>query len=729
MPLVSGASPVVLIYTLAHLFAAALTIGLAAYVARNHWAKSIGRAFTGMVGAASIWIVGSLARLFVTHLDAFIWLTVFKYIGIGAAPVCYLLFALIYDGQSQWVTRRSVSVLFVVPGMTLIVAGTTRTHGLFYSEFSTTTVDSVSVISIANVGPWYWVFLFYGWALVAIASALLVHAGFKRSRLYRLQVALLIPAVAISWAANIAYAVFSWPHPALDPTPLGFAATSALLALGVFSTGLVDVAPAARSVVLDAIEDGVIVLDDSDRVVDVNDAARSLIEGGVAIGDSVADLFSQNIAGAETTGTTTIELTVDSHRRFYRCRQLPVGPEGTHGSVVVLTDMTAEKESQQQLDLARERLRQIVDLVPDPLFVKTLDDEVVLSNEANAELHGMTPAEIEGKRERAIEADVENIENFDRYRQREREVIETGDPTTFEEELMCPDGETTVFKTTRIPFETVQRDEDAVLVYARDVTDLKEYERELEATKERLEQANEELETLNRILRHDIRNDVAVQSRLGRKLQTHVDEDGKEHLEQLLDRSEHIADITTGLRTLMQTMLDDRRELTAIRLDTVLAAEIENISAASEDATVRVSGPIPQVSVRADQMLSSVFQNILDNAIQHNDTATPEVAVSAQEREDDVVVRIADNGPGVPADVADELFDKAHKGLESSGTGIGLYLVSKLLDRYGGDIRLGSKTPRADEERTARAKRTAVDTQPQATELTGAVFVVTLPKV
>jgi signal transduction histidine kinase len=165
-----------------------------------------------------------------------------------------------------------------------------------------------------------------------------------------------------------------------------------------------------------------------------------------------------------------------------------------------------------------------------------------------------------------------------------------------------------------------------------------------------------------------------------------------------------------------------------VRVDTVLEAEVENVSAASEAATVSVSDGISQVSVQADRLFSSVFQNILGNAITHNDTDRPKVSVSVQERAEDVVVRIADNGPGIPADVADELFGRGESGLESKGTGIGLYLVTKLLDRYGGGVRVGANTPRAADPGTVGAERNAADNQPQATELGGAVFVVTLPK-
>jgi signal transduction histidine kinase len=143
--------------------------------------------------------------------------------------------------------------------------------------------------------------------------------------------------------------------------------------------------------------------------------------------------------------------------------------------------------------------------------------------------------------------------------------------------------------------------------------------------------------------------------------------------------------------------------------------------------------PIPQMSVQANSMLGSIFRNLLKNAIQHNDKETPKAAVSATDRDDTVVVRIADNGPGIPDSRKDTVFGKGEKGLDSQGTGIGLYLVETLIENYGGDIwiedrenrRLPGEQPEVDdgaEEPTTDTRSTADD------EREGAVFVVELPK-
>jgi signal transduction histidine kinase len=132
----------------------------------------------------------------------------------------------------------------------------------------------------------------------------------------------------------------------------------------------------------------------------------------------------------------------------------------------------------------------------------------------------------------------------------------------------------------------------------------------------------------------------------------------------------------------------------------VLEDVLDEIRSTRAEAVVTVEGSIPRETVLANEMLDSVVRNVLKNAIQHNDEDVPAVTASATARRagegerqgDAVVVRIADNGP-VPDGQKASIFGKGEKGLESAGTGIGLYLVRTLVDTYGGDVRVEDSDP------------------------------------
>ena len=215
----------------------------------------------------------------------------------------------------------------------------------------------------------------------------------------------------------------------------------------------------------------------------------------------------------------------------------------------------------------------------------------------------------------------------------------------------------------------------------------------------------QELELLSRVVRHDIRNDMAIVLGWAEMLDDHVTVDGEEYLQKILDSGEHVVELTEVARDYAERVVSKGDvTLEPVSLRPVLETELSLREESFPAAEFVLATPLPDVEVAADSMLSSVFRNLLNNAVQHNDKDSPRVEVSCEVRDDDVEIRIADNGPGIPDDKKQFVFGKGERGLGSPGTGIGLYLVRTLVTQYGGDI-------------------WAEDNEP-----TGTVFVVELPR-
>jgi PAS domain S-box-containing protein len=347
----------------------------------------------------------------------------------------------------------------------------------------------------------------------------------------------------------------------------------------------------------------------------------------------------------------------------------------------IQTDITEHKQSEQALAQARERLRQIIDLIPDPLYVKNRDDEVVLSNVANAELHGLTREEIEGSREREVEADVENIENFDTYRQRELAVMETGEAMTFEEALTDPAGEDHVFRTTRIPFTAAGNDEDAVLGYARDVTPLKEYEQELEATKRDLEDTNRKLDQFAGIVSHDLRNPLSVI--LGYAEDMDVDDDTQSKVDAIRRSATRMEDMIEDLLVLSR-LGQEIEDTETVSLRSVVEESWENVRHSGSSLELDVPR---SVTLDADRdRLLNVFENLFRNAAEHNEPPVT-IHVGVIEGETDSDERpvagffVADDGTGIPDATAGDIFEHGYT-TNRDGTGFGLSIVEAVVDAH-----------------------------------------------
>ncbi|ESP89761.1 PAS domain S-box [Candidatus Halobonum tyrrellensis G22] len=196
----------------------------------------------------------------------------------------------------------------------------------------------------------------------------------------------------------------------------------------------------------------------------------------------------------------------------------------------------------------------------------------------------------------------------------------------------------------------------------------------------------QEWEVLNRIVRHDIRNDMAVILGWAEMLDGYVTPEGEEYLRKILTSGEHVVELTAIARDYVETLSTDG----AVAVEpTSLRSVVETELSLQEESFPRAEfqwDDLPDVAVAANGMLGSVFRNLLANAVRHNDHDTPTVRVRCDVSDDDVVVRVADNGPGVPDSRTEEVFGRGQHGLDSSGTGIGLYLVETLVDQYGGEV-------------------------------------------
>jgi len=204
------------------------------------------------------------------------------------------------------------------------------------------------------------------------------------------------------------------------------------------------------------------------------------------------------------------------------------------------------------------------------------------------------------------------------------------------------------------------------------------------------------LEFVNRTLRHDTLGDLSLlQARLG-MLDREVDfedDSHEEHLTVALDRVEEMEAFVRTMRTYMQSVLDDEHTLEAVALAPLVEKHVRTTRQAYPDVEVEYSD-IPSVAVKGDELLDRVFVNLLSNAIDHNDASPPRIHIDGHRQGDMVVVRVADNGPGITAERRESIFERGERGTDSDGSGFGLYLVKDVVENYGGEVRIRDNEPR-----------------------------------
>jgi signal transduction histidine kinase len=210
------------------------------------------------------------------------------------------------------------------------------------------------------------------------------------------------------------------------------------------------------------------------------------------------------------------------------------------------------------------------------------------------------------------------------------------------------------------------------------------------------EDARKQRDTLlfvNELLRHNVLNGMQVILANTERLEAHVDDEAAERLLEVNeDRSETIVDLIQNVRALVRSVSGEF-ELLEVNLTPVLREEVASLRQSNPEATVELDVQT-DVTVRADELLSAAFENVIRNAIDHNDRDDPEVRVTVEAVDGRALVRIADDGPGIPDQWKTEYFNAGEQGPESIGQGLGLYLVDVLVERYGGEVYIEDNHPR-----------------------------------
>ncbi|WP_050048762.1 sensor histidine kinase [Halanaeroarchaeum sulfurireducens] len=220
-----------------------------------------------------------------------------------------------------------------------------------------------------------------------------------------------------------------------------------------------------------------------------------------------------------------------------------------------------------------------------------------------------------------------------------------------------------------------------------DITQRKEYAAEVE-------RHNEQLTLLNRIVRHDIRNDMTLALGLLETIEEDVPDEIRREFEQVRTAAEHVVTTTEDIQSVISVLGGEEGSLddATVSLQTIVSREVDSARSRHGDAEIAVDS-IPDVAVRGNELLSSVIANLVENAIEHSDRETPHVWIDTSVDEETVSLTVADDGPGVPDAIKEELFESGVT-TDESGLGLGLYIVATLVDTFDGDVTVEDNDPR-----------------------------------
>ncbi|MDD5765631.1 MAG: histidine kinase N-terminal 7TM domain-containing protein [Candidatus Marinimicrobia bacterium] len=311
-----------------------------------------------------------------------------SYLGTATSALFYFLFALDYYRDHQTIPLKTVFVLSLFPILAIFMAFTNSWHHLLWTNLQ---IQTDTNIGIYEHGVFFWFFIFYEYILLMSGFILLIKSSFRYNTFYSSQNLVLILASLLPMSGNVMYVFGLNPIPGLDWTPVAFLIMGIILAWGILRLKIFKLVPIARTLLVEKMIDGVILLDIKNQIVNINPACLEIFQRKFkeVIGQNFNQLFLpitevDNFLLAEKNAQIEIELDdIESHHKFeLRLSIIRDRFDKIIGKILVLRDITEQKKIQEEreklvrkLQEAKNQVKMLSGLLPICTNCKKIRDD------------------------------------------------------------------------------------------------------------------------------------------------------------------------------------------------------------------------------------------------------------------------------------------------------------------------------------------------------------------
>jgi PAS domain S-box-containing protein len=347
-----------------------------------------------------------------------------------------------------------------------------------------------------------------------------------------------------------------------------------------------------------------------------------------------------------------------------------------------LTKALSEREAAlRDAEQARERFRFMAESMPQKVFTAKANGEVDYFNRQWTEFTGVSWDEFSnwGWTQFIHPDDLEaNVRSWEHS-------IETGEPFHFQHRLRRADG---AYRW-HLSRANAMRDADGkISIWIGSDTDIHEQKE----TEEELRRANDDLQQFAYSASHDLQEpirNVAIYSELvARRYQKVLDADGLQFLGFLNEGGRRLATLIHDLLTYTRAGMEDG-DATIVDSSAVLKHALSSLAEAIRESGASVtSDPLPEVWM-GETHLQQVFQNLISNGLKYRNETTPRIHVAAVSLGATWRFSVQDNGIGIDPQYKEKIFGvfkRLHRDQKYAGTGIGLAICQRVVQRYGGRI-------------------------------------------
>ena len=352
--------------------------------------------------AAVIWSLTYIFELMVYGKTVKLILRRIKFLGVVSIPVLWLIFAGYYGGKSDWITRKNVSLLCIIPIISLALLWTNEFHNLFYIDTSMSRIGGLLIIRDVE-GPFFWLHSIYSYLILLLGGLMIFKKFLHWSRVFASQSVAILFAILLPFIGNIFFVMginlFKIPY---DITPSLFAFSGLILWYNMLRHNFLDIVPISRENLIDNINDVIMVIDNKERIIDTNKKARKLItrcattiEAKDVIGETIQTVFekypriikklsSPNIQRTDCTMTINDEL----FHFDIRVTRLQNYDESAFGKLVIMEDKTKQKLTEEKYRASEKNFRNFFETLDEMVFIIKRSGKILVTNSAVSEKLG-----------------------------------------------------------------------------------------------------------------------------------------------------------------------------------------------------------------------------------------------------------------------------------------------------------------------------------------------------
>ena len=331
---------------------------------RNH---TVIKWFAVLILLTGVWATTYAFALAGRSLSEALFWSNLRYIGIAFIPVIWIIFCIKFINKDEWLNKRNVFLILIIPTITLTLVWTNDLHHFYYEHVELNTFQNINLLSISR-GPWYYVHTVYFYFLLGAGLAMLFSKYQKADIVFKKQVRLILVGVSIPWIANILNLIGFRIIEFVDITPYAFIATSSVISYGLINYKLFDVVPFARGKVLQGIREGMMVLDKETHVVDLNKTMSEILRPlsnkiiGLKLHEVLLKEYSlHHIINRKKDTKIEIKIKQNNKNRYYEIAVTPLydNEKNFIGTLLLFWEITDRKEASKKLKTQANELEQL----------------------------------------------------------------------------------------------------------------------------------------------------------------------------------------------------------------------------------------------------------------------------------------------------------------------------------------------------------------------------------